>query len=77
MVERKKKLCYTFFLEGDFYMKSNCESCAHYEYDEDYECYTCQMNLDEDELYKFVNNTYHDCPYYSYGDEYAVVRHQM
>lgn len=35
------------------------------------------MNLDEDELYKFVNNTYHDCPYYSYGDEYAVVRHQM
>lgn len=58
-------------------MKSNCESCAHYEYDEDYECYICQMNLDEDELYKFVTGTNRDCPYYSYGDEYAVVRHQM
>ena len=50
-------------------MKSNCESCAHYEYDEDYECFTCQMALDEDELYRFVTNTYYDCPYYSYGDE--------
>lgn len=58
-------------------MKSNCESCAHYEYDEDYECFTCQMDLDEDELYRFVTNTYRDCPYYSYGDEYTIVRHQM
>ena len=58
-------------------MKSNCESCAHYEYDEDYECYVCQMDLDEDELYQFVTNTYRGYPYYSYGDEYTVVRHQM
>lgn len=54
-----------------------CESCSHYEYDEDYECYTCQMNLDEDELYRFVSNTFSNCPYFSLGDEYAVVRHQM
>ena len=58
-------------------MKTNCEMCAHYEYDDDYECYTCQMNLDEDELYKFVTSTYFDCPYYRNGDEYLVVRSQM
>ena len=57
--------------------RTNCEMCAHYAYDEDYECYTCQMNLDEDELYKFVTSTKFDCPYYRNGDDYAVVRHQM
>ena len=56
---------------------STCDTCLYYEYDDDYECYTCQMNLDEDELYKFVTSTYFDCPYYRNGDEYAVVRHQM
>lgn len=58
-------------------MKSKCESCVYYEYEEDYECYVCQMDLDEDEMYRFLTNTYQDCPYYKYGDEYSVVRHQM
>lgn len=49
----------------------------YYEYDEDYECYVCQMDLDEDEMYRFLTNTNENCPYYKYGDEYAVVRHQM
>ena len=26
---------------------SNCESCLHYEYDEEYEYYVCTKNLDE------------------------------
>ena len=56
---------------------SSCESCSNYEYDEDYECYTCQMDLDEDELYKFITNSCRDCPYYTHDDEYAIVRHQM
>lgn len=58
-------------------MKTQCEMCANYEYDEEYDYYTCQMNLDEDELYHFVTNTWDNCPYYRNGDEYAVVRHQM
>lgn len=49
----------------------------YYEYDEDYECYVCQMDLDEDEMYRFLTNTNESCPYYKYGDEYSVVRHQM
>ena len=26
----------------------NCEYCVNYSYDDDYECYTCEINLDED-----------------------------
>ena len=42
----------------------NCEYCVNYSYDDDYECYTCEMNLDEDEMYRFVTGTNHDCPYF-------------
>lgn len=58
-------------------MSNKCDSCAHYEYDEEYECYVCEMSLDEDEWYRFVTSSYKECPYYRYGDEYAIVRHQM
>ena len=26
----------------------SCEFCAHYEYDDELDCYVCEMNLDED-----------------------------
>ena len=29
---------------------ANCESCMNYEYDDDYECYVCTQDLDEDEM---------------------------
>lgn len=57
--------------------KSNCDSCMYFEYDEEYECYVCQMNLDEDEMVKFMSDRFYDCPYYRYGDEYSIVRKQM
>ena len=40
----------------------SCESCAYYAYDEDYECYTCEMDLDEDELVRFLSDAYHRLP---------------
>ncbi len=58
-------------------MGNQCDTCAHNEYDEDYECYVCQMDMDEDELYRFMTDKRNGCPYYRNGDEYAVVRHQM
>jgi hypothetical protein len=58
-------------------MLSNCDCCANYVYDEEYECYTCMVDLDEDEMAKFVTGAFQDCPYYRNGDEYNVVRHQM
>ena len=35
-------------------MGTNCENCAYYAWDEEYECYTCEMDLDEDELSRFL-----------------------
>ena len=56
---------------------TNCETCTNYVYDEDYDCYVCMVNLDEDEMYRFLASGQKECPYYRSDDEYAVVRHQM
>lgn len=55
---------------------SNCERCMHYDYDEDYECYVCLMNLDEDEMARFMQRNNRDCPYFRFGDEYQIVKKQ-
>lgn len=56
---------------------TNCDTCVNYEFDEDDECYSCMVNLDEDEMYRFLTGTQQSCPYYRPDDEYAVVRHQI
>ncbi|MGN0483938.1 MAG: DUF6472 family protein [Lachnospiraceae bacterium] len=56
---------------------SNCETCVNYVYDEELEYYFCDMDLDEDEMYRFLTGTCQSCPYYQLDDEYQVVRHQM
>lgn len=55
----------------------SCESCAYYIYDEDYESYVCDKNMDEDEYIRLMTDRYFQCPFYRNGDEYAVVRKQM
>lgn len=57
--------------------KANCEYCANYTYDEAYECFTCEVNLDEDEMARFITGKFQDCPYFQMGDEYRIVRKQM
>lgn len=57
--------------------QSSCDTCVNYVYDEDYECYCCEMNLDEDEMARFLADSFRDCPYYQLDNEYLVVRHQM
>ena len=56
---------------------SNCDSCANFVYDEEDECYVCDMNLDEDDMVRFLTGTFDNCPYYQLDNEYLVVRHQM
>lgn len=56
---------------------TNCDCCIHYIYDEEYTCYECQVNLDEDEMVKFITNSFHNCPYFQLNDEYKIVRKQM
>ena len=55
---------------------TNCESCVYYDYDEDYDAYICIVNLDEDELERFVAGTAQCCPHYKFYDEYKSVQKQ-
>lgn len=56
---------------------TSCETCSNYVYDPESDCYLCQVNLDEDEMYRFLSDTFYACPYYRREDEYEIVRHQM
>lgn len=53
-----------------------CETCAYYTYDEEWECYVCEQNLDEDEYVRLVEGHYRNCPYYRDGDCYKIARKQ-
>ena len=55
---------------------TNCEACAYFTYDEDYECYVCEMDLDEDEMERFLRGANGDCPFYRRGDDYETARRQ-
>ena len=56
---------------------SNCEMCNNFVYDDEDECYVCDMDLDEDDMVKFLTGNFNECPYYQSNDEYLIVRHQM
>lgn len=56
--------------------QTNCDTCAFYAYDEDYEAYVCDMDMDEDDYMRLMSDERFQCPYYRLGDEYAVVRKQ-
>ncbi len=56
---------------------ASCDTCAFNVYDDEDECYYCEVNMDEDDAVRLSQGQYKECPYYRNGDEYAVVRHQM
>lgn len=72
-----KALCTAFNVSEEIYMASNCECCANYCFDEEYDCYICNMNLDEDEMVRFLTASFDNCPYFQLDDEYRIVRKQM
>ncbi len=49
--------------------QNSCESCTYYTYDEDYESYMCDINMDEDEYMRLISDQHYQCPYYRNGDE--------
>ena len=57
-------------------IKTNCESCVNYVLDEEYGEYYCKIDLDEDEMEKYVSGNMDYCRYFSPYDEYKVVRKQ-
>ncbi len=58
-------------------MQGNCDTCAYLMYDEEFDEYVCDVNMDEDDYGRLVETHFRECPYYTNGDEYRVVRHQM
>ena len=41
--------------------QSRCEDCMNYVYDEEYDCYTCEMA-------QFLRGDYPACPFYHPGE---------
>ena len=56
--------------------QSNCETCVHYDWDEEYEDYVCMQDLDEDEMIRYLQGSFSSCPYYRFYDEYKSVQKQ-
>lgn len=56
--------------------KTSCDSCTNYTYDDDYECYDCQMDIDEDDMGRLMYDSRYSCPYYQIDDEYKIARKQ-
>ena len=54
-----------------------CEECAYFGYDEEIDDYYCSVNLDEDDMARFLSHKHKRCPYFKDGDEYRIVRGQM
>lgn len=55
---------------------TNCESCSNYIYDDDCGYYICSVNLDEDEMCRFLSGSFFECNYFQLDDEYQIVKKQ-
>ena len=57
-------------------MASNCEECVFFDYDEEIDANFCSMDLDEDEMDRFLRSDFRNCPFYRRGDDYSTARRQ-
>ena len=57
-------------------MAGNCEECAYFDYDDGMEARICTMDLDEDEMERFLRGANDACPFYRRGDDYRTARRQ-
>ena len=58
-------------------VSSRCDDCLYYEYDEEWDDYSCIMDLDEDEMRLYLMGRFSSCPYYKPGNEYSIVKKQI
>ena len=49
---------------------------SNYVYDEDEGYYYCDVNLDEDDMYRFMKGSIDNCSFFSLEDEYKLARKQ-
>lgn len=57
-------------------MAANCEECVHYDYDEEMDACYCTMDLDEDEMERFLRSANDSCPFYRRGGDYQTALRQ-
>lgn len=55
---------------------SQCDICAYYYYDDEEDMYMCNMNMDEDDMMRFLSSPHSQCPFFHIYDEYKIVRKQ-
>ena len=56
--------------------KGGCEFCAYCNYNEYYDDYECSVNLDEDDVERFMSGSEKSCPYFRFSDDYKIVEKQ-
>jgi hypothetical protein len=56
--------------------RSNCEECINYDYDAETDSFWCAMDLDEDEMERFLRSSAEACPFYRRNDDYGTARRQ-
>ncbi len=54
-----------------------CEDCEFFDYDEDYDMYSCHMNMDQDDLARYTATGQKGCPYFRYYNEYKSTQNQI
>ena len=54
----------------------DCETCYYYDYDEEFDCYVCLMEIDQDDMARVMEQARGRCPYYRQGDDYYLARKQ-
>lgn len=57
-------------------MTGNCVECVHFDYDEETDSNFCNMDLDEDEMERFLRADARACPFYRRGGDYETARRQ-
>lgn len=53
-----------------------CEYCLNFEYDEEYGCEICTVDLDMDEAESLSQGSFTSCPYFRINNEYKIVEKQ-
>ena len=57
-------------------MSNICEDCVCCDYDEELEAFVCTMDLDEDEMERFLKGTGTASPFYRPGGDYKTASKQ-
>ena len=57
-------------------LRSDCDTCENLLYDEEMREYYFDIDMDEDEMLRFMTYSNYNCPYYRTNDEYRIVRKQ-